>query len=225
MASDTPRSVPSAPYHHGDLPDALRHAAAGLLAERGVSGFSLREVARRAGVSHAAPAHHFGDARGLLTSLAVEAFQHLAADTAAACAGIEDPVEALARMGRAYVEGSIAHPGHCAIVFRVDAVDAGDPEYVAWGQRAFAVLEGAVARLAAEQAPDLDVELATALCWSAVQGLSTIYEPLRTMAERAHRTLPPVGELAERFSHLMVSGLVGRRAPGLVEQTGAAHPS
>ena len=54
-------------YHHGDLPAALRAAAVDLIQERGPAKFSLREVARRAGVSYAAPSHHFGDARGLLS--------------------------------------------------------------------------------------------------------------------------------------------------------------
>ena len=57
-------------YHHGDLRAALLAAAEAELAERGVEAFSLRQVAKRAGVSHAAPAHHFGDAQGLLTALA-----------------------------------------------------------------------------------------------------------------------------------------------------------
>src|SRR5687768_5541186 len=64
-------------YHHGDLQAALIAAAEDVLAEKGVSGFSLREAARRAGVSPAAPAHHFKDARGLLTAVAARGFQRL----------------------------------------------------------------------------------------------------------------------------------------------------
>ena len=60
------------PYHHGDLRSALLVAAEADLAENGIEAFSLRQVARRAGVSHAAPAQHFGDANGLLTALATE---------------------------------------------------------------------------------------------------------------------------------------------------------
>ena len=67
--------TPERPYHHGALRAALIEAAEAVIAERGVDGFSLRETARRAGVSPAAPAHHFGDARGLLTALAAEAFR------------------------------------------------------------------------------------------------------------------------------------------------------
>ena len=69
----------SRPYHHGDLAAALLDAGEAELAEKGVEGFSLRGVAKRAGVSHAAPAHHFGDARGLLTAIATRGFERLIA--------------------------------------------------------------------------------------------------------------------------------------------------
>jgi AcrR family transcriptional regulator len=66
-------------YHHGALREALIEASEALLAERGLEGFSLREVARRSGVSPAAPAHHFGDADGLLAAVATQAFDGLTA--------------------------------------------------------------------------------------------------------------------------------------------------
>ena len=194
------------PYHHGDLPPVLRAAAADLLAERGVAGFSLREVARRAGVSHAAPAHHFGDATGLLTAVAIEAFQYLTEATGSA-AEAEDPVDALVAVGRAYVTVALDHPGHCAVVFRSAAVDTDDPEYQDWGTQAFGVLLGTIGRLAAERAPDLDVELASTLCWAMVEGLLTIHAPLTSMARRKDREVPPIPDLAEALTHLVVHGL------------------
>ena len=87
------------PYHHGDLERALKAAAVDLITEVGPAGFSLREVARRAGVSHAAPAHHFGDSRGLLTALAVDGFRHLATQLAAARSGETDPQRQLEHIG------------------------------------------------------------------------------------------------------------------------------
>ena len=62
-------------YHHGDLKAVILEQAATLVAERGADGISLRELARAAGVSHAAPAHHFTDRRGLFTALATEGFR------------------------------------------------------------------------------------------------------------------------------------------------------
>jgi len=66
--------LPERGYHHGDLRQALLAAAELELTEKGVEGFTLRGCAKRAGVSHAAPAHHFRDANALLTALAVEGF-------------------------------------------------------------------------------------------------------------------------------------------------------
>src|SRR5262249_21793367 len=77
--SAAPGSPPREAYHHGALRESLLEAAEGLLAERGLAGFSLREVARRSGVSPAAPAHHFGDSAGLLNAVAIQAFEGLRA--------------------------------------------------------------------------------------------------------------------------------------------------
>ena len=65
-------------YHHGDLRRGLLRAAAEAIAENGVAAVSMRDLARRAGVSHAAPTHHFGDKSGLLTAFAAEGFDLLA---------------------------------------------------------------------------------------------------------------------------------------------------
>ena len=83
-ATASAAAVPAAPatpagYHHGALREALLAAAESLLLEQGVDAFTLRACARRAGVSHAAPAHHFGDARGLLTAFATVGFARMAA--------------------------------------------------------------------------------------------------------------------------------------------------
>ena len=67
-------------YYHGDLKAVILAHAADLVAERGADGVSLRELARAAGVSHAAPAHHFVDRRGLFTALAAQGWHMLAAE-------------------------------------------------------------------------------------------------------------------------------------------------
>ena len=112
-----------------------------MIGERGLAAFSLREVARRAGVSHNAPAHHFGDTRGLLTSLAVEGFEVLYATAREATAPYDDPVDRLTAMGIAYVELARTHRAHCDIMFRVDLVDPDDPALIAAGERAYGQLE------------------------------------------------------------------------------------
>src|SRR5699024_12406372 len=68
----------AATYHHGNLRAEVIEVAARIVAMRGVDALSMRELAREAGVSHGAPAHHFGDRRGLLTALAADGFGRLA---------------------------------------------------------------------------------------------------------------------------------------------------
>lgn len=105
-------------YHHGDLRQALIDAAIALIAERDANSLSLREVARRVGVSHAAPYRHFQDKEDLLVAVAEEGFAGL---TAAMLRGIDqapdDPLERLAATGIAYVQFAIAHPSHYRVMF------------------------------------------------------------------------------------------------------------
>src|ERR1700742_3156024 len=97
-------------YHHGDLRAAILSAAAELVAQRGADGVSLRELAREAGVSHAAPAHHFTARRGLFTALAAQGFELLATALAEARPRFLDAASA-------YVRFAIEHPGHYRVMF------------------------------------------------------------------------------------------------------------
>lgn len=197
-------------YHHGDLPNALRRAAVEVIDEKGVAGFSLREVARRAGVSHAAPAHHFGDTTGLLTSLAVEAMEKLYEAELAATEGVDDPEHRLVAVGRAYVELGLRHPAHCEIAFRGDVVDCSDPAYQDAGGRAYGVLEDTIRAIAAARNPDLDVGVAARLCWSSVQGLLVLYPNMVRMAEARGEMPEPPADLAERFTEMLLAGMSPR---------------
>ena len=196
-------------YHHGDLPNALRGAAADVITERGLGAFSLREVARRAGVSHTAPAHHFGDVRGLLTSLAAEGLEMLHAVTAAAASTTPDPVEQLTAIGVAYVELARSHPAHCAVMFRTDVVDQNDPELQAAGLRAYGVLEQTVRALLESERLDVAPDDATWLCWSAVQGLVVLESKISLINTIRNGSPISTSELVERFTQLMVDGIRG----------------
>jgi len=201
------RAVKTTKYHHGDLPRALLEATADLITEQGLGGFSLREVARRAGVSHAAPAHHFRDTTALLTALAVEAFQ-LLNERMELTRSIEDPVERLVQVGIVYVVTGRDYPAHLAIIARRDLLDPNDPAYIEWGSRSYFFVEDRVRELAQQHNPSLDVDDATRLLCSAMQGLILLHPQLDHIAER--RGKPPVDLVAQAraFMLLLVSGFL-----------------
>lgn len=197
-------------YHHGDLPNALRCAACDVIDERGLGNFSLREVARRAGVSHTAPAHHFGDMQGLLTSLATEGFEHLHVALAAATSDIDDPVERLNALGVAYVRLARTHKAHAEVMFRADIVDADDEALQAAGLRAYGMLERCLITLFEREQLDVDIDDATALCWSAMQGLLVLEPKFAHMCLMRETPMAPIDEMVRRFTNFMVNGFRGQ---------------
>jgi AcrR family transcriptional regulator len=194
-------------YHHGDLPNALRRAAVDVIGERGLAAFSLREVARRAGVSHTAPAHHFGDVRGLLTSVAAEGFQALETATAAAAAGHDDPVEQLMAIGEAYVALARSHPAHCAVMFRPDLVDQDDESLQACGFGAYGVLERTLQRVIDHEGVDVALEDVTWMCWSTMQGLVTLEDKFVAINEMRGGEPISTRDLIRRFTTMIVRGM------------------
>jgi AcrR family transcriptional regulator len=170
------KPAPKRPYHHGDLPAKLIAATESLILERGVDGFSLREAARRAGVSPAAPSHHFGDARGLLSEVALLGFRDFGDALAAADARAgDDPARRLDAQGAAYVAFAIQNPARFLLMFRNDKCDMTYAPLIEAGDRAYGLLEDAV-RAAARVKPGAPLPpdafgllLAT---WSIVHGFA-----------------------------------------------------
>lgn len=163
-----------ATYHHGDLPQALIAATARLIEADGPSGFGLRKVAREAGVSPAAPSHHFGDSRGLLTAVAVEGFTRLVASFEAIDPAAS-PEERLREHGRRYVGVAIESPGHMAVMFRGDLIDKTNPEYLAVAPKSYESIRSAVADAMGETADSRRVEHATKTHWAVVHGIVNLY--------------------------------------------------
>src|SRR5262245_62317073 len=95
------RAAADSPYHHGALREALLRAAEKVLERDGLPGLTLRAVAREAGVSHAAPTHHFGDLAGLLSELAAIGYRQFGAAMIAANAAGSLEQKGLAKIGRA----------------------------------------------------------------------------------------------------------------------------
>jgi len=200
----------SSQYHHGELPDALRAATAELVSERGPTGFSLREVARRAGVSHAAPKHHFGSAKGLLTSVAIEGFGYFGDAFEEAVASSTGAVDRLTRQGRAYVNAALQYPGHFGVMMQTELVDGDDAELQRAASRAFGVLVETLEAVRDELNPDLDVETASAMCWAAMHGLVGLSPQLGRIADRRATPARPLDEIVGRFTDLFISGFQAR---------------
>jgi AcrR family transcriptional regulator len=160
-------------YHHGDLRRVLVEAAARLVAERGLRGVTLREVGRRAGVSHAAPYHHFADRDALMAAVAEEGFRRFdTAQTAAAAAAGPAPRARLTALGVAYVRFAAAHPHHFRLMFRPELWKPGAyPGLAAVAARTFARLSETVGACRGGEDPQLPALLA----WSAIHGLATLW--------------------------------------------------
>jgi AcrR family transcriptional regulator len=191
-----------------DLPHVLRAAAADVIVDSGLGGFSLREVARRAGVSHAAPGYHFGDARGLLTSLAIEGMETLHREMSSAAAGEPDPTIRLTLIGQAYVRVGLQYPAHCEVVFREDVIDPDNPTYQEVGFSAFSVLVETIAEIANERNRALNVEDAARLCWSAMQGLVQLHPKIARIDVIDGKPPSTTEDLVSKFTNIMLAGIL-----------------
>jgi AcrR family transcriptional regulator len=166
------------PYHHGALHDALLEAAERVLERDGLAGLTLRAVAREAGVSHAAPTHHFGDLTGLLSELAAIGFQQFNTAMELAGSGGSSPIEKALARAKAYVGYAQAHPGMYGLMFRTERIDMKRPSLHAAASAAFAGLAGAVGagrhEHISEHAFSLEQAAAIARAWSLVHGFTTL---------------------------------------------------
>ncbi|MFF5305504.1 TetR/AcrR family transcriptional regulator [Streptomyces sp. NPDC013161] len=153
------------PYHHGDLRRAILTAALDVIAADGPAALSLRDLARRAGVSHAAPAHHFKDRTGLLTAIAAEGFGLLAGAIGEA-ADLKDA-------GVRYVRFAREHPAHFQVMFAPELLRDGDLELTTARALATDALRHAVSAVPPEgRGPD--DRLAGVAAWSLAHGFATL---------------------------------------------------
>lgn len=165
---------PSKPYHHGALPAALVDAAVRLTSSAGADGVSLREVARRAGVSQAAPYHYFADKQALLAAVAAEGFRLLDQTQVEALAGAgDDPAARLAALAIDHLGFALDHPHLFRLMHRRPSRARPEPPAAAQ------ILERQIdavraARLAAGH-DDLDPAAVAAMIWSVPHGLALQY--------------------------------------------------
>lgn len=165
----TRTKTPPKTYHHGNLRESLLQAAETVLALRGVQGISLRDVAKTAGVSHAAPYHHFSSLNDLLAAVAQRGFVDLG-DSMAQASTQAEPYERLLQIAQAYVQCAQAQPARFRLMFAPQLRQNGEyPEMMAASQRAFGIL------LAAANAHDPIHGPQLALCgWSLSHGMANL---------------------------------------------------
>jgi len=196
----------------GNLAAALVQAAEGLITERGPQGFSLREVARRAGVSEAAPYWHFANKEALLAAVAEAGFSDLAAAMEGMRRRIKDPDRRLREIGVAYVRFAVAHPAHFRIMFGPEIADkAAHPALKEAAKQAFGLLVSVItdARRGG-QVRGSGVEEMTVAAWALVHGLSALL--IDRQLERHGHSAREVETLARRVTRLLQTGLGPRPA-------------
>ncbi|MBU6443350.1 MAG: TetR/AcrR family transcriptional regulator [Alphaproteobacteria bacterium] len=151
-------------YHHGDLHNALRLSASAILEEEGLSALSLRAVARRAGVSHAAPYRHFPNHESLLAELAVDGFSELRTRIAEAGAGHGTQSDRVAAIGAAYMRFAAQKPALTRLMFGAQLPNRTE----------FPALTEAADTLGAEIGKALSDAVLGMAAWGAVHGLAML---------------------------------------------------
>ena len=167
------RSSGETPYHHGDLHGALLQAAERVLERDGLAGLTLRAVAREAGVSHAAPTHHFGDLTGLLSELAAIGYRMFNVAMVAARASETLPMMRAMATAKAYVAYAQARPGMYSLMFRNERIDMTRPSLHEAASAAFQGLANSAGASGAETL-SLDQAAVIARNWSLVHGFTML---------------------------------------------------
>jgi AcrR family transcriptional regulator len=205
-------------YHHGDLRRALLEASLTLVEESGIGALSLREVARKAGVSHNAPYHHFKDRGSLLAALTEEGFAQLAAEMAAARAAAPDARARVQACGLAYVRFALKSAARFKLMFRPELTDSGEAALPRASTGPLEVLTGAIGEAQqAGLAPAGDPMPLVLTCWSAVHGLASLWldGPL-ARTQRAFGASSPdalAAAVTSTLATLMIGAATAESAP------------
>lgn len=216
MTTHRPDTAPSQPerrYHHGDLAAALIDAGEAELTEKGIEAFSLRGVAKRAGVSHAAPAHHFGDVDGLLTALAAQGFERFVArQNDFRRLASPDARAQLEASGVGYVAFAVENPALFRLMFGSDRPNFEDARLRAAAGLAYQDLATGVAAVTGQHlqegcgsdAPNLPQATDIAAVWAMAHGLADLLAAGRLKTLQA---------LPEATRHQAVASILSRALP------------
>jgi len=186
-------------YHHGNLAPALREAARSLLEEEGLAALSLRSVARRAGVSHAAPYRHYSSREALLADLAADGFRQLGEEIARAAAAPGSAADRVAHIGAAYMRFALRHTGLMRLMFGSELPN----------RAAFPNLAAASERVGQEIGSAIGNPMLGLAVWGAMHGLSLlVLEDVADLGQRlsGREALPSRAEILLRslFSQPLV---------------------
>jgi AcrR family transcriptional regulator len=179
-----PLAGPGRPYHHGDLSRALVEAGRRILEREGPAGLSLRAVAREAGVSPAAPYHHFKDKCELLDSVSKQGWMALGAAVAKARADAQDPRDALTAIGLAYVCFARENPALYRIMYKSACDRATFGDHPKEADSGWTQVREALIAAGADPDNQRELELATIAAWCAAHGVAEMagfkeFEPLK----------------------------------------------
>ncbi len=179
MARARKKSVRKRTYHHGDLRAALVEAGLAIVEREGVAGVSLRAVARRANVSHAAPYHHFASKAELLAAIAAAGFDRLVTtiDRVAGEMTLRSHLDGLRAVGSGYLRFGLENPGVFRLMFRPELTQPAKHDVLRLAEtRAFGkLLETVTGAQQAGELPGRDPRPIAAACWSTMHGLAVLH--------------------------------------------------
>lgn len=213
-ASKKAKAKPRHRESDSELPARLLAVTEEILREQGLHKFTLREAARRAGVSHAAPAFHFKDASGLLTAFATEGFSTLRELMRKYRAEApKDPAAQLLAVGCAYIDYAIAHRPQFQLMFRSDTIRLDDERFKEASRGAFQQLQETMGPLFGPEETETGRVARLMLAWSAVHGFATLYLEKGFRPIYGNNPKPPVSADAKRMLSLLTDSFARQAAP------------
>ncbi|MDA3900547.1 MAG: TetR/AcrR family transcriptional regulator [Spirochaetes bacterium] len=195
-------------YHHGDLKETLINQSLSIIDKEGLGGLTLRKAARLAGVSHAAPAHHFGDMKGLLAAIATNGFVLLTTQMVNSIDQLKEnnPLYKFKTIGLAYIEFALKNPSFLKIMYHSELSDKKSyPELMRESKKPFQLLKNIIMECQKEKLiKDGNLDESALFAWSTVHGFSNlaVNDQLKSKGLKKNKM-----EYADKITNLLYTGL------------------
>jgi AcrR family transcriptional regulator len=201
------------PYHHGDLSRALVEAARRILEAEGAAALSLRAVAREAGVSPAAPYHHFKDKTELLEAVAHVGWEAIGEAIVEARRSAASPSEAMTRIGMAYLNFARDNPALYRLMYDTSRDRISMPEHANQEDSGYAQVQGALVDAGADPDDERELQLATIASWCAVHGLAEMcnFKDFQSLKEEMGGDEAFLRAILRHFGTFTIRGAHGER--------------